>query len=330
MAVTQLNYALKAIADLSETASTISHLPASYNAYNSVCKLLHKAEKFILPNCCDLIDPDKFSARDYALLKTPYPVTVFEAPWITLDVRNIPTVHEVETSQKRIALLVESSHPDISHLRDIHGRFLKDEDGVLLIALYHLQGKWQLHLGGFFLPYNVDPSEVAEGLTGLLGERCKEYIENGFGSHEAQNIRVSPVIIMPEICDLMVQEVGIEGVLTDMLDNSRDEIMMTLQACAIINCENINSEDLPIPKKLQGNRVKRGKPPLHQYKILDIGVDFYKLPSGGASGKNQAPKMHKRRGHIRRLDEERTTWVRHTVVNAGSKGTVSKSYRIKG
>lgn len=327
MAVTQLNYAAKAIVDLQETARGLTHYPQTYAMYQLICDLLDKADKFIMPNCCDLIDPDKFSARDYALLKVPYPLTVFEAPWIQETERKIPSQFATETSQKRIALLIESQHPAMQNISDIYGNPLRDNDGVMMIAIYHVGNKWNLHIGGFFLPYNVDPSAITE-LSGLIGKRSRQYIESGYASKKGQLVETVPVFLMPEIINLMAKQTGIETVITDLLDNSRDEMMMTLQACAIINCENIESEDLFVPKKLQESRKKKGKPPLHEYKVLNIGAEFYKIPSGNSSGGKSGPKMHKRRGHIRRLSDDRQTWVRHTVVNAGVKGSITKTYSV--
>jgi len=321
---------MKAIEDLTVTADGLRHYPKSQNAIRLICDLLDKAVKFIMPNCCDLIDPDKFNATDYALLKMPYPLTVLEAPWVKESEISIPTELMVIPSTKRIALLIESDQPFIKGVPDIDGKLIENQEGVLLISLYHAEGKWQCHCGGVFLPYGIDPETLEHDPSSVVSRHSKAYVESGLASENNVRIASTPVILLPELYQLFVNEIGHEKTIADLLDNSRDEMLMTLQACAVMNCENIESEDLEVPPKLQKSRIKSGKLPLHEYKILGIGQEFYRLPAPNSGRTKNAPRMHRRRGHVRRYADGKTTWVRHSIVNAGAKGSVDKSYKVIG
>lgn len=294
-----------------------------------ICDLLDKGDKFILPNCCDLIEPDKFGSDEYALLKLPYPITVLEAPWVKDTTAPMPTTLEVSKSERRIALLIESSSPAVRGVQDVFGRLISDREGVLLISIFHANNEWQTHCGGLFMPYGVDLSSIANDPSSIFEKINNHYVESGLTAPDAQRILTEPVILMPELFKMLAQRIGDEAAMKDIIDNSRDEMMMTLQACAVMNCENIISEELPVPPKLQASRRKKGKPPLHEYKILGIGAEFYKLPSGGAAGSKNGPRMHRRRGHVRRLGPDRQTWVRHSIVNAGVKNKIEKTYKVR-
>jgi len=66
--------------------------------------------------------------------------------------------------------------------------------------------------------------------------------------------------------------------------------------------------------KLQKARIKRGKPLLPR--ITHVNTEkYYKAMENVEKGHHASPVPHLRRGHIRRLGEDRTTWVRDTIVN---------------
>jgi hypothetical protein len=96
---------------------------------------------------------------------------------------------------------------------------------------------------------------------------------------------------------------------------------------AAIACNNVFTEKITPSQKLQKKRKKKKKLPFFSYYILKIKTSKnYK--NRGSGGIHASPRVHLRRGHIRRLDRYRTTWVQPCVVGDKSKGMVTKDYRM--
>lgn len=96
--------------------------------------------------------------------------------------------------------------------------------------------------------------------------------------------------------------------------------------CAMA-CSNAKPVDGPHPgEKLNKKREKRGKTPFFTYKELTImagGSDA----GHSLGGSHASPRVHLRRGHIRRLPDK-TVWVNAAVVGNKSRGMVDKDYRV--
>ena len=90
-------------------------------------------------------------------------------------------------------------------------------------------------------------------------------------------------------------------------------------------------ETLPAPTRLNKKRIKKGRVPLYEYKVLDIVADILQaVPAAKPhqGGTHASPRMHKRRGHVRRLHSGRTTWIRHMIVGKPGTGAVEKEYAV--
>lgn len=104
--------------------------------------------------------------------------------------------------------------------------------------------------------------------------------------------------------------------------------MVLIQACSVINCANVTTEEIAAPAFLNKKRLAKGKQPFFSYKILQLSEDRRPRSETGADGKHASPRMHLRRGHLRRL-EKKVVWVRPAMVNADSKrGAVVKDYHV--
>lgn len=98
-----------------------------------------------------------------------------------------------------------------------------------------------------------------------------------------------------------------------------------LCACA---CSNIKIKDDENPiSKLNKKRIKKGKAPFYSYKTLLVEQKAVskKKKQGGT---HTSPRVHLRRGHIRRLPNK-TVWVNASVVGDKSKGMINKDYKVK-
>lgn len=106
------------------------------------------------------------------------------------------------------------------------------------------------------------------------------------------------------------------------------EVSTVIEFLCALACSNTELIDGQPPKESANKkREKKGKAPFYTYKILTV------KPSrgGGESpygGTHTSPRVHLRRGHIRRL-KTKTVWVNATVVGDKSRGMVTKDYAVK-
>lgn len=102
-----------------------------------------------------------------------------------------------------------------------------------------------------------------------------------------------------------------------------------LNAFYVIGCSNVELTDNKPPAALNKKRAKAGKLPLFEYKTLVLKVGKGSARSADGGGTHASPRVHLRRGHVRRIDATRRVWVQSCVV--GSKhGMVAKDYRVEG
>lgn len=106
-------------------------------------------------------------------------------------------------------------------------------------------------------------------------------------------------------------------------------ILGIMSAMEVLACSNVAWIDNPAPKLINKARVKKGKVPLYSYKTLHIlaNESGEKVRSAG-NGKHASPRVHLRRGHIRRLQSGKRVWVQSCVVGDKSRGVVAKDYAV--
>lgn len=96
---------------------------------------------------------------------------------------------------------------------------------------------------------------------------------------------------------------------------------------AALQCSNVKTIEQIAPKFINKSRIKKGRQPFFSYKILTIDTKREDTSSKGSKGSHNSPRVHLRRGHIRRL-ADKTVWVSSCVVGDKSKGIVTKDYRV--
>ena len=97
---------------------------------------------------------------------------------------------------------------------------------------------------------------------------------------------------------------------------------------AVMACSNVRAQEHKPADALNKKRLTAGKQPLVSYKTLEIVTPSERGESACSGGTHASPRVHLRRGHIRRLGDGRTVWVQACVV--GSKhGMVIKDYRVR-
>lgn len=98
-------------------------------------------------------------------------------------------------------------------------------------------------------------------------------------------------------------------------------------AFEVFSCCNVKTiENLP-PKFINAKRIAKGKVPFFSYRTLCIMPDAGKAQNGKGGGTHASPRLHLRRGHIRRLGDRRV-WVKSSLVGDKSKGFAGKDYTV--
>lgn len=106
------------------------------------------------------------------------------------------------------------------------------------------------------------------------------------------------------------------------------DVMDILGALA---CSNVALVDHAPPDALNRKRSKAGKVPLFTYKTLHIITDRDRTKRTARENDaeaRQSPRLHLRRGHIRRLDEARMVWVQPAMVGDAERGKVVNAYAV--
>lgn len=96
----------------------------------------------------------------------------------------------------------------------------------------------------------------------------------------------------------------------------------------VLACSNVATITTPPLTALNKKRAKAGKFPILEYKTLTIIVDEPRSVNDPQGGAHASPRVHLRRGHIRRITPEKRVWVQPCVVGSNH-GMVLKDYRVR-
>jgi hypothetical protein len=86
---------------------------------------------------------------------------------------------------------------------------------------------------------------------------------------------------------------------------------------AMLSSREIEQKIIPAPAKLNRQRAKKGRLPIGERRIIRLRPGF--VASGGSikgDGSRASPRMHWRRGHMRRLADGRIIPIPPTLINA--------------
>lgn len=95
---------------------------------------------------------------------------------------------------------------------------------------------------------------------------------------------------------------------------------------SLVNCANIDRVENKPSQEHQLRRKKQGKKPLYSYWTLILSQASEKAESKG--GTHASPRVHLRRGHIRRLGGKHI-WVRACAVGNKKLGVIHKDYAMQ-
>lgn len=113
----------------------------------------------------------------------------------------------------------------------------------------------------------------------------------------------------------------------DTHEASTQFFAMALNLFYVLGCSNVATVDNAVPAALNKKRAKAGKFPVVEHKTLVIRLDAQRNANKDQGGTHASPRVHLRRGHVRKMESGRRVWVQACVV--GSKhGMVLKDYKI--
>lgn len=117
-----------------------------------------------------------------------------------------------------------------------------------------------------------------------------------------------------------------------------EEITALNSFLMLVECKNIKHETIPPNAKLNKSRVKKGKLPHFEYKILNVEMPGKKISfsSGGIKGNGTPQRVHLCRGHFKEYTPENPLfgrlvgryWWQPTVRGKGE-GIIEKEYHVK-
>ena len=96
----------------------------------------------------------------------------------------------------------------------------------------------------------------------------------------------------------------------------------------VFSCSNVEQVEHKPPKQINESRLRKGKVPFFSWKTLHIsGVS--EQGEAKTEGGHNSPRLHFRRGHIRRLNNGRRTWVRSCLVGDKQAGFSGHDYEVR-
>lgn len=95
-----------------------------------------------------------------------------------------------------------------------------------------------------------------------------------------------------------------------------------------MNCCNVERIEEKAPPKLNTARAKRSKMPLFSTWTLNINLAHPGSSSSKSNGTHASPRVHLRRGHVRRYQSGLWVWVQPCVVGNKALGLIHKDYAV--
>lgn len=335
LGIPHLNYTTHAIEGLTELVPRLERMRLSEAARNvrRVIELLGQSVKFILPDNGVLFDDGLRALPE--VFHLPYPVTVAEFQ-ITQDA---PESHQplaqqgavLHGSSRRIALAIEitaSNFQMYEWMLPIEKFDLLTRDGsIAIISVYYVDAdrQWMIPPFGVVIPAR----KKAERPADLLANSMEMYGGAVPKGMEVLPLEMHPTFLLPEQCMDILRTGGLPKALATAAQDNGDERHAITALIEVLSCKNVLTNETPPPAPLNKKRLAKGKPPFFEYKTLLLDPSEASSPTATLGGTHASPRVHLRRGHIRRLPN-RNIWVNAAVVGNRQSGMVLKDYAVIG
>ena len=298
--ITRLNYSAHAVDDLKAmgnwyqkngTRAQVESLPV----LGGVISILRNAEKFLLPHDCELLSFNEVSEKYRDLIRLPYPA-------VALEFSTSP--HRNGGSSRGIVLAWHGQNnlpPERLEEFDIDER----AEVIAFTSFFYSDGQKTWMPSPHVFWFHRDHLDIHMG-----------GIRAGIGNALAYgDMHLKTMSAMSD-----------EQHQRELDGNLKVSMDAILEFLVTVNCENVIQDSLTPSNVLNQKRKSRQKEPFYSYRVLSIPGGNNSGPSLG--GNHASPRMHLRRGHLRRLNTGKVTWVRHTIVGNAELGVADKNYRV--
>lgn len=83
----------------------------------------------------------------------------------------------------------------------------------------------------------------------------------------------------------------------------------------------------PIPNPSNAKRIAKGKKPLFEWKVIEVSGVQQPPPTAPTGRTHASPRLHKRRGHLRKYKNGKTLWIKEMMVGKIEFGYIHHSYK---
>lgn len=145
-----------------------------------------------------------------------------------------------------------------------------------------------------------------------------------------KHVRYGVGTMLPSITAAIAEKAGVseEVVLRAGGEDLLEEAEATLSLITMLSFSNVGTTDIAPPSAINKKRARKNKEPFYTYKLLTIRKHGNIKHAVG--GGHSSPRLHWRRGHVRKLHSGKATFVRAHMVGDANKGRIDKDYLIEG
>lgn len=323
------NYAAQAEAGINRWASA----KASYKYRDldvaicgSIAKSIKDAVHFAIPDGGVIFDDDLKGILN-TTIRLPYPVITVEyyCNFIANDLSELTPTY----APKRLILASEVNRSNCIKQAAIRGidihNFMDqfpDDEFIHIIVLNEIDGVWLPCPMSFYMPttWNYSPDgKIHLHVHPLVSPESSVYFSS------------APVPVLPGLFTWMCEMGGEKKVYQEAIHDISGEARALLEFCEALTCSNVITNTIQVEgKKANPKRVKHGKLPIYETKVLSLVVPKSKSPNraGLAQDSRASPRHHLRRGHIRTLQDGRRIWINSCSVGYSARGVIDKSYKV--
>jgi hypothetical protein len=316
-----LNYTPKAVEDLSALAAQAEPTaPLTSLGIRYLVAKLRAAEVFVLSDSGQLLDRGKPRPELPGLVvRPPFPVVALEYEAATADWQD--PIYNASQCSRRIALAWDYTDDLPGPIAEMLGRPLPRGVVIASISFYDEHQQWMPIAVAMHVDYEADwhrPTDQSAFRDSMLASgRLTPAVAS------ARTLPGTPIPVSPETIFAAAGAFGLAQAWDMMSADLMDEAAAYMDLCWALACKNVSTRRHPAPEKLNRQRAKAGKLPLYGFHVLELSGEQMS-GAGGAADDRRGPRSHLRRGHIRRLSNERVTWVNQTMVRG--RGFVDKVY----
>ena len=204
----------------------------------------------------------------------------------------------------------------VEYVTQYNGAFIKtlvlaeQEDKVINVSSFFAVGdRWEPCPVGIVLM--GDWWDYSDKSLHCLGDGTAEF-----------RLKCTPVSLYPnQFCEVEkdIDQGRVHGITND--------VKSLLELLEALSCRNVTTSNFQDASSANVRRIKQGKLPIYETKMLVIDTRASSNSNGGNGGGHASPRQHLRRGHIRRLGSG-NIWVNSCVVGDPQKGSINKQYSV--